>query len=65
VNLDDSNILDVGCGNYSMFEDIILNNSTVDALDFSEQAISQAPKSNIKYICTPVEDFRSEEKDMT
>jgi SAM-dependent methyltransferase len=42
-------ILDIGCGTYSVFEDLPQLNCNVLAVDFSAEAISQAPNSNIHY----------------
>lgn len=42
-------ILDLGCGNYSFFEEVKNLNAVVTAVDFSQRAINQAPKSNIIY----------------
>lgn len=41
-------ILEIGCGNYSLFEECKLN-ANITAIDFSAVAIDQAPKSNIIY----------------
>lgn len=43
-------ILDIGAGNYSMFEDVIDQNAEITAIDFSKNAINDAPKSHIKYL---------------
>lgn len=42
-------ILDLGAGNYSLFEDIPDLNAEVWALDFSHAAIINSPQSRIKY----------------
>lgn len=42
-------ILELGCGNFSQFEKINVNQAQVTAIDFSHEAINQAPKSNIIY----------------
>lgn len=42
-------ILDLGCGNFSLFECVKNLEATVIAVDFSQTAIDQAPKSNIIY----------------
>lgn len=44
-------ILDIGCGNYSIFEDIsnLPGKSSVDAIDFSSNAIKNSPTSSINY----------------
>lgn len=54
IDLTNINILDLGCGNYSMFEDLETGNSQVFAIDFSQKAISLAPNSKINYICASV-----------
>lgn len=43
------NILELGCGNFSQFEKIESLEAQVTAIDFSREAINQAPKSNIIY----------------
>jgi len=43
-------VLDIGCGNYSLFEDVKDLKADISAIDFSKMAISQAPHSKIKYI---------------
>ncbi len=45
---DPQNVLELGCGNYSLFEECKLN-AKITAIDFSPVAIDQAPKSNIIY----------------
>ncbi len=57
-------ILDLGPGNYSMFEDADIENSKIDAIDFSSFAINSAPKSRIHYIEGNISDseFFKEEK---
>jgi 2-polyprenyl-3-methyl-5-hydroxy-6-metoxy-1,4-benzoquinol methylase len=45
-----SAILEVGCGNYSIFEDIAKNDFKITAIDFSSVAIKQAPKSHVNYL---------------
>ena len=42
-------ILDLGCGNYSIFEAIDQSDFNITAIDFSSVAIGNAPKSKIKY----------------
>lgn len=41
-------VLEIGCGNYSLFEECKLL-AKITAIDFSPVAIDQAPKSNIIY----------------
>ncbi len=43
-------ILDLGCGNFSLFEDFNLEKDSVTAIDYSEHAISSAPrKTSVSY----------------
>lgn len=42
-------VLDLGAGSYSLFEDIQHLNSKVLAIDFSKEAIQKAPRSKITY----------------
>lgn len=44
-------ILDLGCGDFSIFEDIsnLPDKSSVDAIDFSSNAIKNSPDSTINY----------------
>lgn len=42
-------VLDIGCGNFSLFEEVKHFPSKITAIDFSGEAIKQAPKSNIIY----------------
>lgn len=42
-------ILELGCGNFSQFEKMDSLEARVTAIDFSSEAIKQAPKSNIIY----------------
>lgn len=44
------NILDIGAGNYSLFEDVQKLNAKVTAIDFSQNAIDCAPQSSISYL---------------
>jgi len=43
-------ILDIGSGHYSIFEDVKDLNADMTAMDFSQTAIAQSPKSKIKYL---------------
>lgn len=43
-------ILDLGSGNYSLFEDVSNLNAEITAIDFSTNAVKNAPISNIRYI---------------
>jgi SAM-dependent methyltransferase len=45
-----SKVLDIGCGNYSIFEDVKTIKLDVTAIDFSSVAISSSPQSSIKYL---------------
>jgi 2-polyprenyl-3-methyl-5-hydroxy-6-metoxy-1,4-benzoquinol methylase len=50
INVKNPKILDLGCGNYSLFEDFDLEKNSVTAIDFSEHAISTAPcESHVNY----------------
>lgn len=44
------NILDIGAGNYSLFEDVQKLNAKITAIDFSQNAIDFAPQSSISYL---------------
>lgn len=44
-----STILDLGCGNYSIFEEVKDLKAEIIAIDFSSEAIREAPKSAIHY----------------
>lgn len=44
-----SSILEIGSGNFSLFEKINNLNTSVTAIDFSPVAIKQTPKSAVKY----------------
>jgi SAM-dependent methyltransferase len=44
------NILDIGSGDYSIFEDVKDFRASVTAVDFSKHAILRSPKSKIKYL---------------
>lgn len=43
------NILDMGAGHYSLFEDVINIDAEITAVDFSKNAIKNAPQSSILY----------------
>lgn len=43
-------ILDIGAGNYSLFEDVQKLNAKITAIDFSKNAINSAPQSSISYL---------------
>ena len=45
-----SKVLDIGCGSYSIFEDVKTIKLDVTAIDFSSVAIKSSPQSNIKYL---------------
>lgn len=47
-------ILDIGSGNYSLFEDVENLDSVITAIDFSSNAVKNAPDSRIKYIMDDV-----------
>jgi 2-polyprenyl-3-methyl-5-hydroxy-6-metoxy-1,4-benzoquinol methylase len=50
ISVKNPKILDLGCGNYSLFEDFELGKQSVTAIDFSEYAISTAPfESHVNY----------------
>ncbi len=62
-----SKILDIGCGSYSLFEDIKDFRSSVIAMDFSEEAIKKSPQSKITYVNSSVADekyFQEESFDL-
>ncbi len=40
-------VLDLGCGNFSIFEDVVNLDAHVTAIDFSEVAIAQTPRNSI------------------
>lgn len=44
-----SSILEIGSGNYSLFEEVENLSATVTAVDFSHEAIKQTPKSAVSY----------------
>jgi 2-polyprenyl-3-methyl-5-hydroxy-6-metoxy-1,4-benzoquinol methylase len=44
-----SSVLELGCGNYSIFEDVTDNFLDITAIDFSKVAIENAPKSKVEY----------------
>lgn len=43
-------ILDIGAGNYSLFEDVLRLNAKITAIDFSKNAIACSPQSSISYL---------------
>jgi len=43
-------ILDMGAGNYSLFEDLQKFNAKITAIDFSKNAIKNAPQTSINYL---------------
>jgi SAM-dependent methyltransferase len=43
------NLLDMGSGHYSFFEDVINIDAEITAIDFSKNAIKNAPQSSILY----------------
>lgn len=47
-------ILDIGAGHYSLFEDVENSDAEIIALDFSKNAIRNAPQSKISYRCSNV-----------
>lgn len=49
LSSDQLEILELGSGHYSLFEDIVDLNAQVTAIDFSAHAIAKAPKSKILY----------------
>lgn len=49
-------IIDLGPGNYSLFEDIPDLNANIAAIDFSVNAVASAPQKNICYIEANVTD---------
>ena len=51
-----SDILEIGCGPYSLFEEIINLKAEITAIDFSSKAIALAPQSKIKY-CESIENM--------
>lgn len=56
--LEEEKILDIGCGAYSLFEDIENFNAEVLAIDFSKAAIAKSPKSKITYKTSSVTDSK-------
>lgn len=51
-----SNILEIGCGTYSLFEEVKNIKGDITAIDFSKEAIAQAPQSKIRYCNSNVVD---------
>ena len=51
-------ILDIGSGHFSLFEDIKNLNADVTAIDFSITAIAQSPKSTINYLVADICDAK-------
>lgn len=52
------NILDIGAGNYSLFEDVQKLNAKITAIDFSQNAIDFAPQSSISYLQGDITDAK-------
>lgn len=53
-----SNILEIGSGTYSLFEEIKNLNAEVTAIDFAKNAIALAPQSSINYFESSVVDTK-------
>ena len=49
ILIDNPNVLDIGAGSYSIFEDCLNFKCKATAIDFSKEAIEHSPKSNIIY----------------